>query len=165
MVHLTGLRGKFGAVPLREVYWKSDSVNGPVTVCVVSSLPVEGISMLGNDLAANQVKVNPVVSSEPCDEVGLVELEVEVFPACLVTRAQEHAVAEVPPRTAVEPPVGLTDAFLASPKEGHDPLLSYVALVEVDLRPAPPCRDEELVDEVVGSRGSFLAGDEAVAIT
>ena len=98
VVLLAGLGGKFGAVPLREVHLTSDLVSGPVTVGVVLSLPIGGISLLGNDLAGDQMRVSPVVSSEPCDVVGLVELERElpkVFPACVVTRAKACLRADV----------------------------------------------------------------------
>lgn len=73
VVLLAGLGGEFGAVALREVYLHSGLVSGLVTVGVVPSLPVEGISLLlGNDLAGAHVRV---VSSEPCDVVDMQQVE------------------------------------------------------------------------------------------
>jgi len=56
----------FTPVPLHRVYLDSDLVTGTVTVGVVPTLPVEGVSfLLGNDLAGDKVCVSPVVSEEP----------------------------------------------------------------------------------------------------
>ena len=69
---------------------KSDFVNGPVTVGVMSSLPVSGVHLLvGNDLAGDKVVVNPLVTANPClDQTDLIEIEIsELYPGCAVIRA------------------------------------------------------------------------------
>ncbi|KAJ8349438.1 hypothetical protein SKAU_G00245680 [Synaphobranchus kaupii] len=78
---IKGLGGQYDCVPLYTVHLKSN-VKGPVTVGVVPTLPVPGVSLLlGNDLAGSQVCVTPVV-------VSILEREhPEVFTACVVTRA------------------------------------------------------------------------------
>ncbi|KAJ8379406.1 hypothetical protein SKAU_G00001840 [Synaphobranchus kaupii] len=92
---IEGLGGQYGVVPLHTVYLRSNVVSGLVTVGVVMSLPVKGISLLlGNDLAGAQVCVTPVVSSMPREtpETQALEKEYpEVFTACVVTRSQTRA--------------------------------------------------------------------------
>lgn len=90
-----GLGGQYECVPLHVVHLKSNVVTGPVTVGVVSTLPVQGIGLLlGNDLAGSQVCVMPVVDSTPLEVSETQELEQqhpEVFTACVVTRARARA--------------------------------------------------------------------------
>ena len=63
-----GLGGQYDRVPLHQVSLKSDIVMGEVTVGVVPTLPVPGISLvLGNDLAGSQVWGTPVVVSTPLE--------------------------------------------------------------------------------------------------
>ncbi|KAJ8333535.1 hypothetical protein SKAU_G00415430 [Synaphobranchus kaupii] len=92
---IEGLGGQYGVVPLHTAYLRSNVVSGLVTVGVVMSLPVKGISLLlGNDLAGSQVCVTPVVSSVPREtpETQALEKEYpEVFTACVVTRSQTRA--------------------------------------------------------------------------
>ncbi|KAJ8364947.1 hypothetical protein SKAU_G00137780 [Synaphobranchus kaupii] len=92
---IEGLGGQYGVVPLHTVYLRSNVVSGLVTVGVVMSLPVKGISLLlGNDLAGSQVCVTPVVSSVPREtpETQALEKEYpEVFTACVVMRSQTRA--------------------------------------------------------------------------
>ncbi|KAJ8364747.1 hypothetical protein SKAU_G00135780 [Synaphobranchus kaupii] len=88
---IKGLGGQYDCVPLYTVHLKSNVVKGPVTVGVVPTLPVPGVSLLlGNDLAGSQVCVTPVVVSTPLEVPETQELErehPEVFTACVVTRA------------------------------------------------------------------------------
>ena len=54
------------SVPLHKVYLHSDLVTGPVTVGVLPTLPVRGVSfILGNDLAGGKVKPDLCVVSNP----------------------------------------------------------------------------------------------------
>ena len=109
---VSGIQGAVEAAPLREVYLRSDMVNGPVTVGLVPWLPDKGVSLLlGNNLAGSQVHVRPavskvlfeqegtqesehprpVVSPVPCEQIQELEQEFpEVFTACVycITRAQ-----------------------------------------------------------------------------
>ena len=63
---LQGVELGFINVPLHCVYLKSDLVTGPVTIGIRPELPVEGVSLiLGNDLAGEKVRVDPLVSNNP----------------------------------------------------------------------------------------------------
>ncbi|KAJ8346700.1 hypothetical protein SKAU_G00281010 [Synaphobranchus kaupii] len=88
---IKGLGGQYDCVPLYTVHLKSNVVKWPVTVGVVPTLPLPGVSLLlGNDLAGSQVCVTPVVVSTPLEVPETQELErehPEVFTACVVTRA------------------------------------------------------------------------------
>lgn len=88
---IKGLGGQYDCVPLYTVRLNSNVVTRPVTVGVVSMLPVQDISLsLGNDIAGSQVCVAPVVVSTPLEVPETEELErehPEVLTACaLVTR-------------------------------------------------------------------------------
>ncbi|KAL5007639.1 hypothetical protein ScPMuIL_016445, partial [Solemya velum] len=62
-VLLQGVELGFVNVLLHCVYLKSDMVTGPVTIGVRPELPIEGVSLiLGNDLAGEKVRVDPLVS-------------------------------------------------------------------------------------------------------
>ena len=86
--------GIYASAPLHQVYLSSSHVNGPVTVGIQSSLPVDGIDfLLGNDLAGDKVIVNRLVTDTPCiyQERDPVEVEVpNLYPACAVTRAMRR---------------------------------------------------------------------------
>nr|XP_054769552.1 uncharacterized protein LOC129277391 [Lytechinus pictus] len=91
-VLIQGIGPNFMSVPLHKVDLKCDLVSGPVTVCVVPELPMEGVDfLLGNDLAGDRVVASPVVSEKPV-EVAETELLQEdfpgIFPDCVVTRSQ-----------------------------------------------------------------------------
>ena len=83
--------GIYVNVPLHEVHLQSDLVSGPITVGILPTLPIKGVScLLGNDLAGDKVSVNPVVVEQPLSLNHCTELEENfprVFPACAVTRA------------------------------------------------------------------------------
>ncbi|KAL5005408.1 hypothetical protein ScPMuIL_018864, partial [Solemya velum] len=79
-VLLQGVELGFVNVPLHCVYLKSDLVTGPVTIGVRPELPIEGVSLiLGNDLAGEKVRVDPLVSSIP-DKTGDAETIQQEFP-------------------------------------------------------------------------------------
>ena len=83
--------GSYPSAPLHQVYISSSHVNGPVTVGITSSLPIDGIDfLLGNDLAGGKVVANSLVTDMPsnCQQLDLVS---NLDPACVVTRAsKEH---------------------------------------------------------------------------
>ena len=78
------------STPLHQVYISSSHVNGPVTVGITSSLPVDGIDfLLGNDLAGGKVIANSLATDMPCicqqfDPVPNLD------PACVVTRESKE---------------------------------------------------------------------------
>ena len=79
----------YTAVPLHRVTLESGLVTGVVTVGVVPTLPVEGVSfLLGNDLAGDKVSVSSMVVEEPETQLETEKLREEfpgIFPACVVT--------------------------------------------------------------------------------
>ncbi|KAG7166932.1 hypothetical protein Hamer_G031851 [Homarus americanus] len=93
-VLVNGLTGG-SRIPLCQVYLRSSIKSGYVTLGVVDSLPVEGVSLLiGNDLVGDMMFPNVVISSCPTAENNTVQLEVDVpglFPACAVTRSMSHS--------------------------------------------------------------------------
>ena len=69
---------------------KSDFVDGPVTVVVMSSLPVSGVHLLlGNNLVGDKVEMNPLVTANPClDQIDPIEIKIlELYSGCAVTSA------------------------------------------------------------------------------
>jgi hypothetical protein len=97
-VLIQGVECGFVNVPLHSVNLSSDLVSGPVTVGIVSNLPVEGIHLLlGNDLAGDKVVVNPLVTDKPSLDQKLDPIEKEypeLYPACAVTRAMSKKALE-----------------------------------------------------------------------
>lgn len=88
----------FTPVPLYTINLQCDLVKGPVTVGIVQTLPMNGIHfLLGNDLAGDKVRADPVVSTEPISKVEA-EIPQETypgsFPACVVTRSASRATSE-----------------------------------------------------------------------
>ena len=81
-------------VPLYNVYLSSNLVSGPVTLCIRTSLPFDGVHLLlGNDLAGDKVVINPVVTENPCFNrfPGLIEKEIPgLYPSCAVTLAMSN---------------------------------------------------------------------------
>ena len=106
-VLLQGVELGFINVPLHCVYLKSDLVTGPVTIGVRPELPVEGVSLiLGNDLAGEKVRVDPLVSSTP-SQVDAETVDSNVvfkYPSCAVTRSMSKKDSDT---------VDLCDTFLA----------------------------------------------------
>ena len=82
--------GSYPSAPLHQVYISSSHVNGPVTVGITSSLPIDGIDfLLGNDLAGGKVVANSLVTSMPCNCQQLDPVP-NLDPACVVTRASKE---------------------------------------------------------------------------
>ena len=68
---------------------KSNFVNGPVTIGVMSSLPVSGVHLLlGNDLAGDKIVVNPLVTANPSlDQIDPIEIEIpNLYQGCADSR-------------------------------------------------------------------------------
>ena len=94
-VLIRGVESGVVKVPLHVVHLSSDLVSGPVTVGVRPSLPVEGVSLLlGNDLAGEKVVVNPIVTDKPRFSDDPDDIDLEIFPACAVTRAMKRKMTE-----------------------------------------------------------------------
>ena len=82
--------GSYPSAPLHQVYISSSHVNGPVTVGITSSLPIDGIDfLLGNDLAGGKVLANSLVTGMPCNCQQLDPVP-NLDPACVVTRASKE---------------------------------------------------------------------------
>ena len=94
MALVQGIDGNYISVPLYRINLKSELVTGEVTVGVVPSLPIEGVTfLLGNDLAGSRVNVTPIVCSTPCVDEATELLEESfpgIFPDCVVTRSQSR---------------------------------------------------------------------------
>lgn len=91
-VLLCGIEDNPISVPLHWVYLHSDLVSGLFRVGVVHTLAVEGVSLLlGNDIAGGKVSPVPEVTDRPqtnVSDIVLVQKYPQVFPACVLTRAQ-----------------------------------------------------------------------------
>ena len=78
-------------IPLHHVNLSSDLVTGLVVIGITPSLPFKGVHLLlGNDLAGDQVVVNPLVTDTP--NIGQTDDPIEqeipdLYPSCAVTRA------------------------------------------------------------------------------
>ena len=82
--------GSYPSAPLHQVYISSSHVNGPVTVGITSSLPIDGIDfLLGNDLAGGKVIANCLVTDMPCNCQQLDPVP-NLDPAGVVTRASKE---------------------------------------------------------------------------
>ena len=82
--------GSYPSAPLHQVYISSSHVNGPVTVGITSSLPIDGIDfLLENDLAGGKVVANSLVTDMPCNCQQLDPVP-NLDPAGVVTRASKE---------------------------------------------------------------------------
>lgn len=111
-------------VPLHRVYLKCALVTGYVKVGIRPSLPVNEITfILGNDLAGG--KVMPMLEVTDTLKISLASDELsrvypDVFPACVVTRAQSRKIMDV----------DLTDTFMVQNVVGEDMTKSNSELVQ-----------------------------------
>ncbi len=106
-VLVRGLEMSTMKVPLHQIHLKSDLFSGLVKVGVRDSLPVHGVNfILGNDIAGGkmvpllEVCDKPILSDDP-DEMS--EKFPEVFPVCVVTRAQARKFADDLSSTFIAP--------------------------------------------------------------
>lgn len=106
-VLVQGLEMEIINVPLHRVHIESELVTGFVRVGVRHSLPVKGVTfILGNDLAGGKVMPLLEVLDKPdvfCED-DLSKTYPDVFPACVLTRAQSRKAGGV---------VNLADSFIA----------------------------------------------------
>ena len=90
-VLIQGVECGFINVPLHNIYLSSDLVTGLVAVGIRPSLPFKGVHLLlGNDLARDNVVVDPLLTSTPCLDQPPDPIEQEnpdLYPSCAVTRA------------------------------------------------------------------------------
>ncbi|KAK0150849.1 hypothetical protein N1851_008048 [Merluccius polli] len=109
-VLVQGIEMGFLKVPLHTVHVKSDLVTGFVKVAVCSQLPMNSIHFLvGNELAHEEVIPYPEVGSNLS----------EVFPVCVVTRAQ----ARKPRATDLcDSFMSLEDPIVSSPNSARQTL-------------------------------------------
>ena len=88
-VLIQGVKSEVISIPLHIVNLHAELVLGPVMVGGMTSLPVEGISLiLGNDLARNQVMADLCVCSTPRLSTESEESQLQrsgVFPSSAVT--------------------------------------------------------------------------------
>ena len=81
---------EYSPIPLHNIKLQSDLVSGDVQIGIIDSLPFDGIQLiLGNDLAGEKVRVNPILSNTPCSEYipNTTEQEIpNLSPSCAVTR-------------------------------------------------------------------------------
>ena len=89
----------FISAPLHTIHVKSALVNGQFRVAVRDELPIDGIAfVMGNDIAGDKVyPVIEVVDNPVLDDVKQDELAVkypDVFPACVITRAQSRNIGK-----------------------------------------------------------------------
>ena len=101
-------------VPLHEVNIKSSLINGNIVIGIRPSLPVEWISLiLGNDLAAEKVMVDPRVVEKPIDDEKterLAEKFPGIFHASVVTRSMKAKKEAIKEQGKEE--IGLSGTFL-----------------------------------------------------
>ena len=109
---IRGVECGFVNVPLHNIYLSSDLVNGPVAVGIQQTLPFKGVRLLlSNDLAGDEVVVNPHVADMPCMDQSPDPIEQEfpdLYPSCVVTRAM----AKKAMLTENQLYVDLTDSFI-----------------------------------------------------
>ena len=118
-VLIRGVNSKdYRSIPLHNLKLQSDFVTGDVSLDIIDSLPFDGIHLLlGNDLAGDKVKINPIVTNKPCltqqpDPVE--QLIQDLYLSCAVTRTMkkrqelEHKIDDV---QADE--TGVSDTFLS----------------------------------------------------
>ena len=89
-VLIQGVECGFVNVPLHNIYLSSDLLTGLVAVGIRPSLPFKGVHLLlGNDLAGDEVVVNPLLTSSPCVDQPPDTIKQEIpdlYPSCAVTR-------------------------------------------------------------------------------
>ena len=101
-VLIKGVGGSFQSVPLHTIFLESELKTGSVSVGVVPSLPVEGVTfLLGNDLAGSKVRASSSscvhLTSSPCyneDTERLKQVYPGIFPACVTTRSMTRVTSE-----------------------------------------------------------------------
>ncbi|XP_033963931.2 uncharacterized protein [Pseudochaenichthys georgianus] len=145
------------AAPLHNVYIHSSLVKGFFKVAVLPALPIKGVDfILSNDLAGGKVKPVPEVIDSPdlsLDAEKSAEVPPEIFPACVVTRAQSKKYGE-----------DLSDSFLATGQFLEDMTVSDRLPEEARSAGAgSPSNSSELV-QLPATREEFMAAQFPEAI-
>nr|XP_033958099.1 uncharacterized protein LOC117460658 [Pseudochaenichthys georgianus] len=145
------------AAPLHNVYIHSSLVKGFFKVAVLPALPIKGVDfILSNDLAGSKVKPVPEVIDSPdlsLDAEKSAEVPPEIFPACVVTRAQSKKYGE-----------DLSDSFLATGQFLEDMTVSDRLPEEARSAGAgSPSNSSELV-QLPATREEFMAAQFPEAI-
>ncbi|XP_071058174.1 uncharacterized protein [Pseudochaenichthys georgianus] len=145
------------AAPLHNVYIHSSLVKGFFKVAVLPALPIKGVDfILSNDLAGGKVKPVPEVIDSPdlsLDAEKSAEVPPEIFPACVVTRAQSKKYGE-----------DLSDYFLATGQFLEDMTVSDRLPEEARSAGAgSPSNSPELV-QLPATREEFMAAQFPEAI-
>ena len=134
-VLVQGIEMGFVSVPLHEIHLSCDLANGVFKVGVRPSLPVRGVTfLLGNDIAGG--KVMPVL--EVLERPEILQPDVlaqdfpEVFPVCVVTRAQARSLGEA---------VVLSDTLFATELTGQtvSPPVFPQSTAEPSVQPKVQC--------------------------
>ena len=121
-VLVAGLTGATLSLPVHRVQMESalldkDGVN-TVEVGITESLPLKKVDILiGNDLAANRVMGDPIMTENPHQNPSSEYLETEFgtcFPSCVITRSKTTSIAEPEPihNEPVDCTFGLENTFL-----------------------------------------------------
>ena len=134
-VLVQGIEMGFVSVPLHEIHLSCDLATGVFKVGVRPSLPVRGVTfLLGNDIAGG--KVMPVL--EVLERPEILQPDVlaqdfpEVFPVCVVTRAQARSLGEA---------VDLSDTLFATELTGQtiSPPVFPQSTAEPSVQPKVQC--------------------------
>ena len=124
-----GVKLGFMSVPLSKASLKSYMVSAHVTMGIHPDRLVKAVNLLlGNDLAGDNVMMNPSVSSHPCSRNDT-DAEIQDTPGCLCGKlyyGKKHLITASNPRnedpksnvqsqssgsTTVEGPLDLTDSL------------------------------------------------------
>ena len=131
-VVLRGAGGPF-SVPLIDVEIECDLYKGKACVGLAEELPVPGVDLLlGNDLAGERVKSDPILSIDPVFEPLTCELEKEIpeaFPVCAVTRSMAK-VAKPPVHD--NPPIA-PPPFVTEGTKDENVVNDSITVPEIDL--------------------------------
>ena len=153
-VLLQGIELGFVSVPLHNICLKSDLVTGPVLVGVRHELPFTGVTLLlGNDLAGDKVRADPIVCEVPLDEEAI-PVNPCTFPVCAVTRSMSKQSDEVV----------LGDTFLASELSGIPPVDTLIPKDSTGNKPSvSTLTREQLIAEQVSDPDIFELAKNAIS--
>ena len=160
---IQGVKSEVISIPLHIVNLHTELVSGPVMVGAMTSLPVEGISLiLGNDLAGNRVMTDPCMCSTPRLSTESEESELQrsgVFPSCAVTRAMAKKNADSARDTMTEL-VGQMDNSLmdlSALSHSNKPHSTKVTGEQVALTSPRLTRDQLIKDQQADQELSVIA--------
>ena len=129
------------SIPLHHVHLMSDLVTGPVSVGIKSSLPFDGVRLLlGNDLAGDKVKVNPLLTEKPCYDQILDSVEQEIpglYPSCVVTRSMSkiprNEVKQLSQDSTIVPNSGSTSDIISHSSDDTKSVQKTQVFVQIQL--------------------------------